>query len=207
MVDYLKLTAYGLIALGAAIAANIPRSVIHGQTPEDRRAEVFSDFIALSDTRGAEALPFLSDLAGLTGEARRMQLARLDRVAPEVLGLMGQAAGLSPEDFRQALVEGRLPDPFDHSGSVVETPDFDHHGTDGSWFWGVWAQHDGGLEETPEGTGPLRACRIWLVVWNDTQWFYAPMGTEALNAIALAAAPDLLGVPFARLPRCAAEAS
>lgn len=208
-----RITLLTIVAFcGAALAANIPRSVIHGKTDEERRAEVFSAFVALSDTRGAEALPFLSDLAALTGETRRMQQKRLDRVAPGVFDLLAEASGLPPEAYREALRAGRVPDPFDHSGRVIARPDFDPHGRDGPWFWGVWAPEsrpdsppDSQPEKAAGGTGP-QTCGIWLVIWDEAQWFYAPMGTEELNRIALAATPDPLAVPFARLPGCAPDA-
>ncbi|MEM6577210.1 MAG: hypothetical protein AAF678_01840 [Pseudomonadota bacterium] len=202
-----RITLLTLVAFcSAAVAANIPRSLIHGKTPEERRSEVFSAFVALGDTRGAEVVPFLSDLAGITGETRRMQNARLARVAPQVLDLIAEEMDLGPDAYRQALREGSVYDPFDHSGSVIiTTPDFDHHGRDNAWSWGVWAPSEDTADPGPE-TGALGACDIWLVIWNETQWLYAPMGTEVLNKIALAATPELMGVPFARLPTCDPDA-
>lgn len=201
-----RITVLTLLAFcGAAIAANVPRELVHGQSVDERRAEVFSSFIALSDTRGADALPFLSDIASLTGETRRMQQARLDHVSSVTIGLLAEKLGLTPEDYRTALEEGRVQDPFDHSGSVIRRPQFAHHGQDGPWFWGVWlnqSEQADGEVVTNEETSPIKSCRIWLVVWNDDRWFYMPMGTDTLNEIALASDPDLLSVPFAELPSC-----
>lgn len=197
-----RITLLTLIAFcGAALAANIPRSLIHGQTDEDRRAEVFSAFVALSDTRGSDAIPFLSGFADLTGQTTRMQKARLQHVSPDVLTLLAEAQNLSLQDYRQALLEGRVHDPFDHSGSVIDAPGFDSHGQDDAWFWGVWVDDDNPIE-----TDTLRFCRIWLVIWDQDAWFYAPMGTEDLNRIARAMTPDLVGVPFGRLPDCKSDA-
>lgn len=190
----------------AAIVANIPPSLIYGQTPQERRAEVFSAFISLSDTRGSEAMPFLSDLANLTGETRRRQHARLAQVRPEVIARLADEVALTPDEFVARLRDGSLADPFDHSGSVIETPDFDQYGQDGGWFWGVWTRSDKAAETAQDQPGRLEACGIWLVVWNDETWHYAPMGTDNLNQIALSATPDLLGVPFARLPDCETDA-
>ena len=189
-----------VVFCGAALAANVPRSVIHGQTEDERRSDVFSEFIALSDTRGSDVIPFLSDFADITGQTARSQRSRLEHVPPAVLDLLAEKSGLDPEDYRQALLDGRVLDPFDHSGSVIETPNFDVHGRDGAWFWGVWEQ--GTLTVQSE---PFHLCRIWLVVWNDETWYYTPMGTDMLNDIALAAGNERLNVPFLRLPECHAE--
>ncbi|MEM9912179.1 MAG: hypothetical protein AAF922_15485 [Pseudomonadota bacterium] len=189
----------------AAVAANIPRSLVHGKSEHERRAEVFSAFIALSDTRGSDALPFLTDLASITGEARRMQEARLSHVSPQVLDLLAEKMDVTPQAYLNALRKGHVNDPFDHSGSVVTAPDFDHHGRDGPWYWGVWTHSDGNADAPADGDA-FAWCRIWLVIWDDTTWFYSPMGTDVLNTIALNSAPGLMRVPFPQLPKCEANA-
>ena len=88
---------------------------------------------------------------------------------------------------------------------MIDAPDFDHHGRDGAWFWGVWAPGRATVEGT-EVVEPHQACGIWLVLWNDAEWFYAPMGTEDLNRMAQRATQDLLAVPFADLPTCDQDA-
>ena len=105
-----RITLLTLVAFcGAAIAANTPRSVIHGKTDHERRVEVFSGFVALSDTRGADTLPFLSNLAELTGERRRMQQKRLDRAAPPNIGCIGRDIGVGAGGLSTRAARGPRP--------------------------------------------------------------------------------------------------
>ena len=197
-----RITLLTIVAFcGAAVAANIPRSVLYGQTEDERRAEVFSSFIALSDTRTSDAIPFMSHIADLTGQTGRMQQARLRHVTPQVFDALAETMGLEPHTYREALLNGQVGDPFDHSGSVVKSPGFDHQGKSGAWFWGIWSQ-----SENVVGSGALSWCRIWMVIWTDETWVYAPMGTDVLNQTIVDAVPELSAVPFTTLPACQSNA-
>lgn len=188
---------------GAAIAANVPRSVIHGKTPDERRSEVFSAFVTLSAEPGTDAIPFMNDWADLTGQTKRMQLKRLEHIPPRLLAFYADQAGLTVAEMTASLSQPDAFNPFDTSGGVFDTPAFDLTGETQRWHWGVSEQSE--LRPAPDDANAA-LCRIWLVFWNDETWFFAPVGTVALNAALSDAVPDLAAVMFESLPQCETDA-
>ncbi|MEM9498881.1 MAG: hypothetical protein AAGA28_13240 [Pseudomonadota bacterium] len=198
---------FTLLLLGllccAAIAANIPRALIHGTTPEARRSDVFSAFVTLSAEPGSEAIPFLTTWAEVTGQTARLHRQRLAHVHPALLTRYAEAAGLRPEALRTVLEDPDEVTPFDLSGAVFPVPAFDFDGVSGPWAWGV-AQ----LAEDPRAPvlAGLAWCGIWIVFWTDADWYYAPIGTADLTGLLVDAVPELSEVPFDAMPGCTSDA-
>ncbi|WP_428516199.1 hypothetical protein [Roseovarius sp.] len=172
----------------AAVAANLPASWFAEATPGDRRAEVFSAFANLSAAPGEGAFDFLGTVADLSGQEARVRQERRAHVLPGLLEAYAERIDMPADWLRGAVLDPDYAHPFDISLFGVTGPEFDGHGMEGPWHWGLAAS--GAQDLSPE-KAPFGWCARWLVVWDDEDWFYAPVGTAALNDMLAEVAPDL----------------
>ncbi|MEQ8897432.1 MAG: hypothetical protein RID23_10080 [Roseovarius sp.] len=192
----------GLLVV-AGLAANLPRSWLTGQDEAARRSEVISDFLNLSVDPGAGGLSGVRmDWLVQSRQLRDRREARLAHVPEAVLVGYAGRMGMTQAALRAVLTDPEQADPFEITGH-----DFGHvkdiaHGTEGRWRWGlVTAERED--EVTGPGPGPeMAGCGMWLVFWDDSAWFYAPVGSRELNAVLEEAVPDLAGVAPGGVDRC-----
>ncbi|MFN3209610.1 MAG: hypothetical protein ACE369_11550 [Roseovarius sp.] len=175
----------------AAVAVNLPASWFPGGggAEEDaRRAEVFSGFATLTADPGAGAFDFLETVAALSGQEARVRRDRRAHVLPGMLAAYAARIDMPADWMRDAVLDPDYAHPFDISDFDVTAPAFAGHGIAGGWRWGLAAS--GTKDLSPEGA-PMGWCARWLVVWDAEAWFFAPVGTDALNAMLGQAAPEL----------------
>ncbi|QFT95887.1 hypothetical protein FIU85_01095 [Roseovarius sp. THAF8] len=175
----------------AAVAANLPASWFTEETAQDRRAEVFSAFANLSAAPGEGAFAFLGTVADLSGQEARVRRERRDHVLPGLLEAYADRIDMPEDWMRDAVLDPDYAHPFDISAFEVTGPEFGGHGMEGPWHWGLAAS---GAEDLSPEDAPSGWCARWLVVWDNADWFYAPVGTEPLNDMLAEAAPELQGV-------------
>lgn len=176
------------LLVAAAVAANLPDSWFADETARDRRAEVFSAFANLSAAPGEGAFAFLGTVADLSGQEARVRRDRRAHVLPGLLEAYAGRIDMPADWLRDAVLDPDYAHPFDISAFEVTGPEFGGHGVEGPWHWGLAASGAGDL--SPE-EAPFGWCARWLVVWDDEDWFYAPLGTKALDAMLAEAAPGL----------------
>lgn len=172
----------------AAVATNLPASWFAEVTPVDRRAEVFSAFANLSAAPGEGAFDFLGTVADLSGQEARVRRERRAHVLPGLLEAYAGRIDMPADWLRDAVLDPDYAHPFDISAFDVTGPEFGAHGAEGRWRWGLAAS---GAQDLSPGEAPVGWCARWLVVWDEAAWFYAPVGTEALDDMLAGAAPAL----------------
>ncbi len=183
----------------AAVAANLPASWFTEATAQDRRSEVFSAFANLSAAPGEGAFAFLGTVSDLSGQEARVRRDRRAHVLPGLLEAYAGRIDMPVGWLRDAVLDADYAHPFDISAFEVTGPEFAGHGVDASWRWGLAAS--GAQDLSPEDA-PFGWCARWLVVWDATDWFYAPVGTEGLNDMLAEAAPELRDVTRALSGGC-----
>ena len=191
-----------LLIVVAAVAANVPKSWIYGQTPEQRRAEVFSDFVNLSAEPGQGELAFLQSWASISGQARRARKDRMEHVHPEVIAAYAARMEVSDESLRERMISPDITTPFDLATMNVSQPDFIQHAEVGKWSWGVAKDV---AQRTPDDTSGELGCGVWFVFWDTEDWFYAPIGTVEADQLLVDSVPGVGRLPFMDLPRCDAN--
>lgn len=193
---------YLLAAAGvAALAVNLPSGWLDGQDEAARRSEVISEFLNLSVDPGAGGMAGVRmDWLVQSRQLRERREARLAHV-PEPL-LEGYAArmGMTDAAFRAVLIDPDRANAFEISGHDFGHVDDIEYGAAGPWRWGlVVAERE---DEVDEPGPEMAGCGMWLVFWNDSDWFYAPVGSRELNAVLGEAVPALAGVPPGGVDRC-----
>lgn len=176
------------LLVAAAVAANLPASWFTEETAQDRRTEVFSAFANLSAAPGEGAFAFLGTVADLSGQEARVRRDRRAHVLPGLLEAYADRIDMPAGWLRDAVLDPDYAHPFDISVFEVTAPAFDRYGSQGDWQWGLAASGTEGL--SPEDA-VTNWCARWLVVWDDAEWFYAPVGTEVLEDMLAEAAPEL----------------
>ncbi|MGK7755086.1 MULTISPECIES: hypothetical protein [unclassified Roseovarius] len=187
------------LLVAAAVAVNLPASWFANETPEDRRAEVFSAFANLSAAPGEGAFAFLGTVSDLSGQEARVRQDRRAHVLPRLLEAYAGRIDMPVGWLRDAVLDPDYAHPFDISAFEVTGPEFARHGVEAPWHWGLAAS--GAQDLSPEKAS-LGWCARWLVVWDEADWFYAPVGTEALNEMLAEAAPELRDVTRALSGGC-----
>ncbi|MGK7652947.1 hypothetical protein ACSQ76_11195 [Roseovarius sp. B08] len=188
-----------LLFVVAAVAVNVPVSWFGERTEADRRAEVFSAFANLSAAPGEGDFAFLGMIADLSGQEARVRRDRRAHVLPGLLKAYADRIDMPADWLRDAVLDPDYAHPFDISRFNVTRPQFDAHGVEGSWHWGLAAS--GSRNLSPEAA-PFGWCARWLVIWDEGGWFYAPVGTAALNEMLGEAAPELRDVTRALAGGC-----
>lgn len=117
-----------------------------------------------------------------------MRRERRDHVLPGLLEAYAGRIGMPEDWMRGAILDPDYAHPFDISAFEVTGPAFDRHGAQGDWQWGLAAS---GAEDLSPEDAVTSWCARWLVVWDDAEWFYAPVGTEALDDMLRSTAPEL----------------
>ncbi|WP_135505536.1 hypothetical protein [Roseovarius aestuariivivens] len=188
-----------LLVVGlAAIAANMPRAWIFGQSIEERTSEVLSDFINLGSDPPES--PIKADWLVRNERLRLLRQERLEHIPPALLSVHADAEGMTPEAFRGRLIDPQRDDPFETTTAPLQLPKGAPHGQVAGFFW---AHVKSGTETS---NGDDAACENWLVVWDMEHWFYAPVGTSAFNGLLATALPELADVPLALKEGCESDA-
>lgn len=180
-----------LLTVVAALAVNVPASWFGAKTEETRRATVFSDFVNLTADAGEGGFDFLGTVAELSGQDARIRERRRAHILPGLLASYAGRIGMPEDWMRGAILDPDYAHPFDISAFEVTGPGFARHGVQGNWRWGLATS---GTEDLSPDDADVAWCARWLVVWNDVEWFYAPVGSNALDDMLRAAAPDLARV-------------
>lgn len=203
MKQLLRKYRYYLLALlvAAGLAANLPREWLFGQGEAERRSEVISAFLNLSVDPGAGGLSGVRmDWLVQARQLRERREARLAHVPEAVLAGYAEGLGRTEAEVRAVLTDPEQADPFEITGH-----DFGHvediaHGTQGPWRWGLVTAE---REDEVEAPGQAMAgCGMWLVFWDEADWFYAPVGSGELNAVLEEAVPGLAGVAPGEAASC-----
>ncbi|MEL7013356.1 MAG: hypothetical protein AAFO72_08750 [Pseudomonadota bacterium] len=187
-----KVTYAGL-ALVVALALAVSLKARHGAQDETRFSQVISEFINLSAAPDPRGLDFLSrDRVQRTNRAER-----LAHIQPSVLEALAASMDADEASLRAQITDPLQTNAFDYTGLVFDSPDDLEQGQAGPWSWAILEERAAiQAGETVElvDCGQDAPCRIWLLYWDETMWFYAPAGAQAFNDALLEAVPDLAGV-------------
>lgn len=183
----------------AGFAANVPVSWFASTSAEERRAEVFSAFVNLTAEPGEDPLGLLDTVTRLSGQDARVRETRRAHILPGLLEAYAERIDMPIDWLRGAVLDPAYAHPFDITQFEVSEPEFARYGAGDAWRWGFAAS--GGKDLSPEDAA-LDWCARWLVVWDDNAWFYAPVGTDVLNEMLQAAAPNLADEPLTSLKGC-----
>jgi hypothetical protein len=165
----------GLVS-GVALAA-LAVNFVQDRSPARAQA-VLSDFVNLGADPGAGGIFRLDFLVSNAARAARRE-ERLDHVHPMLLDAHAQGAGLTPEEMRRRINDPNVIDPFDITGLTPPDPGALQIIEAGNWNAMLLP-----------GNAPGQAAE-WLLYFNDNEWFYAPLATDADRAALSIAHPGL----------------
>ncbi|MEM7596191.1 MAG: hypothetical protein AAF382_00755 [Pseudomonadota bacterium] len=157
---------------------------------DTRYTQVISEFINLSAAPDPRGMDFLSR----TRIQRTNRLDRLAHIQPDILTAFAATLDLSEEQLRLQIADPERTNAFDHTGAVFDAPSSLDAGQAGAYAWArVTERAESRASEGAEsaGCGQTRPCRAWLVYWDASTWYYAPVGTPAQAAAVQDAVPDL----------------
>lgn len=198
MRHFLRKWRYPLLAGGALVAfmANLPDPRPAADGAQARQAEVISAFFNLTAEPGAGGLNGLRLDWLVRDEWRReRRRERLAHIHPDLLAAHAHRLKLGAEGFRELLIDPNRPDPFDIAGVTLAFPETAGQAA-GEWSWVLVAETVQAEEDGP-------ACDQWLVFWDASTWYFAPVGMAELNDSLKAALPALAGALPGPRPGCA----
>ncbi|MEL6648461.1 MAG: hypothetical protein AAFQ05_12330 [Pseudomonadota bacterium] len=185
-----QLVIYAGLALIVTLALAV--SLLNRRAPEadQRSTQVISEFINLSAAPDPRGMDFLSR----TRIQRTNRLERLAHIEPRVITAFAQAQDTSEDNLRLQIADPDQSNAFDHTGVVFDPPQSFAKGQAGGWTWTLVterAETRASQAEGSAGCGQTRSCRAWVLYWDDTAWYYAPVATPAHSASLKDAMPEL----------------
>ena len=163
---------------------------------------MISDFLNLSVDPGAGGLSGVRmDWLVQTRQLRERREARLAHVPGALLAGYAAEMGLTEAGAAGGADRSRAGhDPFEISGHDFGHVEDIEHGAEGPWRWGlVVAERE---DEVAEPGVALGGCGMWLLFWDESTWFYAPVGSGELNGLLAEAVPELAGIAPGGVARC-----
>lgn len=190
---YAGLALIVAVALAVSLKERSTRS-------SDRGTTVISEFINLSAAPDERGMDFLS--------RERIQKAnraeRLTHIQPEIIAAHARAQSETEATIRWQITDPSQTNAFDHTGAVFDSPRDLLTGQADTWNWAVVTER--AESRATEGAelascGLEVACRAWLLYWTASEWYYVPLGTDALWAALTATEPAFRGLPLEGLSK------